>query len=452
METLLPESFYQQLRSSVLTKLSTDPGYFVSIVYKTSLIGYPISSPFFPTDDPTLCLITDIKNHPNPNLTLSKLAEQGKIGIIYLLSTQGSDYILKKTTFSPSISYKNGPETSLEALTNSDTAMQLCNFPTNLTDYNFIGCDEFTNETLIAYILEFIFNYYRLSSAGMNTFLKHHLGFICKSQGYNLMEYADLGTLNRIGTNPLWSNYRHSLLVNNKLIEVVYPDVILNIFKQVISTLHFLQTTVFFTSSDCKTANIFIKSDPITVNYNNLIINSPFTCKIGDYGKASLSINLTNKNLPHRIFNKEWRSSQYLSVAPFHPHINEIDGIPFYVISNLTMAQFYTRSRHMGIPYYLSFDTYTFIISFLHDPAVFHSFFNNDIFRLHLWPSLWFPDDIDNIFSRIHHNIIKHIPGSYTVIVELLMGIKLKCNLTSLLLDTLITVNTMFPISSTNLY
>lgn len=434
---------FDMMRLQTISALSKDPGIFTLEAYKVTTLGYTQSSKYFPVDD-VICQATDLAEYPINNTEIKLLGQRGRIGVPYILTVNRPNgyeqYVLKKSPVVPAILYSRTPPTDLQNLIPYKNDLQICGFP-SLENLNYIGSDEFTNETLIAYILDYVYSRYGLNQQGMKTYLKHFLGFVCKSNGYNLMEYADLGTLDRIGDDDKWQAYRHSIPIfsntNVSRREVVKPEYLIKIFKQVIANLHFLQTTIQFTSSDCKSANIFVSNQPIKVDYEGLILDCPFTCKIGDYGKSSLTIGLTNQNIPYRLFNRDWKSDQYLRFSPFTPHIETLEDIPYYTVSNLFLAQLYTRLRHMGIPFYLSFDTYTFIVSMLLDPAVFYSFFGNDDMVKYIWEPLWFQDDLQEIFSRIQKSISQGKGGSYQNTVPLLMNIKLKCHATTILFDSI---------------
>lgn len=403
-----------QIKNNILSHLISNPIDFFSQLQSTSIIGSNNSN-------------TEICLHlTKENTNIKPLGVRGKIGVPYLFTLQQKQYILKSSLAKTTVNISKNPPTLLRSLLSEQTDMLTCQFPP-LNDISFyIGLDEFTNEVLIAYIID-----YMMEKINLSTYLLHHLGYKCASStllgnniGYNLMEYADLGTLDQISTNPRWDPYC-DYINNSKRIQ---PLILLTILKQLILTLDYLQQNLHFIHGDGKSANIFVSSTPFSFNSSRFHFTSPFTCKLGDFGKSSLTFNHS------RLFNYNWLASTYLYLRPFLPHI-ENDS---YIVSNLNLAELYTHLRHMGFPYYLSFDTYTFILSILCDPIFFFTFFDSPVLS-HLWTILWYPPDQKLMYTRLLNTMNSHT-NSFGSILSLLKNIRLKCHATTLLFNELFLV------------
>ena len=94
----------------------------------------------------------------------------------------------------------------------------------------------------------------------------------------------------------------------------------------------------------------------------------------------------------------------------------------------------------MGIPYFVSLDLYTFVISLLLIPEIYYPLLLSEKLRVTLFDSLWFSDDYLTVWKRVGSAIANKKENSYNTILDILTGIKLKCAATNLLLDTLKTI------------
>lgn len=392
------------LKNNILTSLITSPEKFFDQLQSTSIIGST-------EVNPDICLYI---NKENKNI--KPLGVRGKIGVPYLLTIQNKQYILKSSAAKTIVHKSQDPPTLLKSLLDQETSMISCEFPPLNHISFYIGLDEFTNEVLISYIID-----HMMKKINLSTYLLHYLGYKCSNIGYNLMEYADLGTLDQIGTNARWNSYLDTIEDSKR----IKGPILLGILKQLIITLDYLQKNLHFIHGDGKSANIFVSSTPFSFDAFGIHFTAPFTCKIGDFGKSSLTFNR------FRLFNYNWLASTYLYVSPFLPSITN----DTYTVSNLNSVQIYTRLRHMGFPYYLSFDTYTFIVSLLLDPIFFHTFFESPALS-EIWDILWYPSDQALMYSRLL-NGIDSSTNSFTFVISLLKNVTLKCHVTSLLFDHL---------------
>jgi hypothetical protein len=83
----------------------------------------------------------------------------------------------------------------------------------------------------------------------------------------------------------------------------------------------------------------------------------------------------------------------------------------------------------MGIPYPISFDIYSFLVSWIVNPTIYYSLYNTDFYR-ELNDILWFSDETENINYKIT-NLVESSDSSISddAIYSLLIGVKLKCNI-----------------------
>src|SRR5436305_10536472 len=101
--------------------------------------------------------ILDVEDAVCVDYTVRPLGPKGKVGIPYIITNQwdNTELIVKLTKLSNVYSkYLVIPPTSLDAI---DTqAAKHCLTNVNLNNIRYIASDEFTNETLIAYVLNYI--------------------------------------------------------------------------------------------------------------------------------------------------------------------------------------------------------------------------------------------------------------------------------------------------------
>src|SRR5205085_7919425 len=282
-------------------------------------------------------------------------------------------------------------------------AAKHCLTNVNLNNIRYIASDEFTNETLIAYVLNYIMKDRLLPQL----FVRHYIGAICPDDcadiyGLNIMEYCDLGVLDNINTsNDYFTQYIKEYNINNEFIEFLLdPEIIFHIFAQITVGIHMLQSYTAFISGDLKAGNVFIKSDPIDMMYQGIKLHADFTCKIADYGKSSCMLPRTD-GTSLRFFTESFLSNVYLKIHPFEPDVTRAAGEYYYTIGNLLDVQLYTRIRHAGVPFYRSFDYYTVLVSILTIPVFHYMFFATERLLQTFWDPVWIDEDGEEAIDRI---------------------------------------------------
>jgi hypothetical protein len=433
----------EQNRLSLIQALNVNPKKFVLTLYNKS--SGLLASPYLDINDPEICCLIQGEQFKELDYnTLPPVCNSGKLSVMeqsgktsqpYLLTVGDKKFVLKiMRSGDPSIEYStHAPSSSKNIIPGS------CNFK-DLKGYSYIASDEFTNEFLIGYMLDYVFKQF---SKGIKSYVSFHTATICTSKSFFkvenydiiMMEYCDLGSLNNIGTNLLLSSLLEPKLFDINGIatnaNIVKPDALLNIYKQVMISLDFLQDKVQFTHGDLKIANILLKTEQYATNYKNINISSPFTVKLADFGKSSMTMILSDAKKPFRFYNHSSLASKYYVFTSFKPKVNTGLGGEYYIIDNIAMSTLYSEIRHMGIPFYATFDTYTFIISFLLVPEVFRSVFSNEKLKSLLWDPLWFPGDSDKVYRSLVRSIQDKEEHTMGNVLKILKNIKLKCNITA---------------------
>jgi len=391
-----------------------------------------IAVPLISRNDKTTCCILEKIQDPLSSsplcseINIKPLGTPGKVGVPYLLNYDDKILVVKVAKVSKLFArYRKAPPSSLEEVTVAGTKTCISQFPLNRIV--FIASDEFTNETLIAYTL----NYMASKIDIPPLYVKHYEGAVCDkgrdAYGLNIMEYCDLGTLNTMATNTTYTapykiNYNDTIIYE----KLVTEDVLYQILSQIVVALDILHKTLEFTSGDLKADNIFVKSDPIDYVYKGIKLQAPFTCKIADYGKSSCMVKRTNGSAL-RFYNQSTLADIYLKLHPFEPDIENITGEYYYTIGDLTNTQLYTRTRHMGIPYYHSFDYYTVLVSLLTNPGYYYTFFSSERLLKTFWYPVWLNTD-ESVQNAIYKYVLKNKGRSINDALDILHGTVMKCN------------------------
>jgi hypothetical protein len=441
----------------ILSRLLTEPEAFAR--------DYQRRPPNFLYNDQRVCCLLDqtTKSPTCPGINHGYLGKRGKDGVPFLVNIDGEDLVLKTTNPGQlSLVYRKEPPTNIKSFNATlKKAPSRCGY-SNIDDLRYLGADEFTNEMIIGIILSSYFiTWNEETKNNFYPIIEYLTSTVCQDRspglkiitatppiGVHLMEYADLGTLVDFANRRETQVYRQRQRIIDPrspygeeiTIEVIKPDIILQIIRQVIAALHLLQNEFDFNHGDLKAANILVRSEPAKGIYQGVDISAPFTCKVADYGKSSLTFG-TDQG-PHRIYNRTWLADRYLYIMPFTPMINtqrtrEGDE-PFFIVQGLFNIHLYTRTRHMGLPFYLAFDTYTFLISILLIPAFYYSFFESPHLVEKVWTPLWFGQDGQRMQQDIlvfHKDPSK--AQSISTVLNLLKGIRLRCNATQILLNNL---------------
>ena len=398
--SILDTDSFRQFRQQLLESIHDDISSFIQYQYQLMLLQFS-----------NLCSITDLSTQFPSNLSLNSIDNNR----FHLISSpyddrndrqNPHDYLLIKQRITPYISEDSNPPTSIRELAKRSEELTLCNqicSNNQLDTLRYIHSDPFTNNLLINYLL----------ADSIPTILPCYVGFKCQDYGYLLFDYPSYGSLDQF-------------LSNN-------PHHLFDAIKQVIMTLDYLQSTYQFTHGSLTLSNINVDSKPLNYSYKKMRIDAPFTCKLTNFETASITIPL--KSQPYRFYNRTLRADTYFWWTPFTPNIN-IDpqsNTVYYSLYNSTTDQINMQLRHMGIPFYLSYETYQFIISLLQDKILFDDFFQHPILR-NLWTQMWL-DPFDA--STIYNKLTNELTNTQSDVSSLLHNVKLNCSVTSILLNTL---------------
>ena len=384
-------------------------------------------------DDPCRCeFVSRVKEEGKCDSScqiIKALGPAGKVGIPYIAQCD---------------SCKTNPETERFIVKSSkakevtmtivDSSYIMERFTTNFTKMLAYGCSgdipnymlgssEFINETLIGYALEYIMNplsnvtslQYSKTPFRAHTYIQQYDAFICSSKkaAYNVMELADLGDLSEFLTNlcdPVVRNDTSKLseILNQNTLE----NIVLNVCKQIVVTLCYLQTYYAFTHSDLKAKNVFVRSldrttHPSVVDYGEYHVeNLGFVVCIADYGKCAISLPIRKNTQKFVRLHTTNTSAEFAleNFRNFTPDVRMSDSErTFFVIPDkpkeeeiITLGLFF-----LGLPTYSSLDTYCIIMSMLlvNQRITDIMFSNNNIVKM--MSTLWEGNALNSIKQEV---------------------------------------------------
>jgi hypothetical protein len=376
------------------------------------------------------------------------LIGSGKVGSTYLFP--GFSVIKESKIDSINVELRNEAPTKLKEIEGKDRESEVaaCLSTAKLSSLRFLGTDEFTNETLIALIVDATFREKRAPPL----YLRHFDATVCKRNnnsliGLNAIEYCDYGTLVDFSKSEATSKYRTKYTINERgeifTLEIVSPEICYQIIVQLVASLFFLQNEINFSSGDLKAANLFVSSDPVRTRYFGFLIDSDFTIKIGDFGKSSCTVETNEPDKrPIRVYNHDPLADLYFRwLSPTLDTRLLPDGRYYYVVDDTLTFQTYARTRHLGIPFYRTFDLYTAMVSMLILPSIHYSFFISDKLKL-LWSSIWTGTDDQVVLQRIRDKLWSKENISIGTAIDILRGIKLLCSATATLFHAIKKIST----------
>lgn len=440
---------FENDKRNLLLALSQDPRRFAIVLYVERITGIfsrvrETFSNYITTNyQPLCCLIGAAFNATKcPDMEVTECGV-GKEGNVCLVNINSNKYVFK-TRVLPTLDLRYS-NTAPTPLITGPSLSPSC-ISRDVANQSYLSCDDFTNEFLIAYIMESIYTLSGGTTAGLKGFAKHYTVTVCDvpnstlRYGLNLIEYSDLGDVVKfINTGPL-DVYKElkefSTGTSTIRQQVLTVATILDISKQLIANLHFLQLTADYTHGDLKANNVTVKTEKVNINYLGMTHSSNICVKLIDFGRSSIRVNLDGTQ--HlRVYNRNFLGESLLSILPFRPSSENFFNEPYYTINDISNLAVLSRIRNSGSSFYTSFDTYTVFTSLLCLPGIFYQVFGSNTLRNNIFDIMFFPDDTTKMFDRIRNAAENRVPPSYDNVLTILNGIKLKCRLTSLLFDSL---------------
>jgi len=388
-------------QNQFIDKLYDNPSYFTTILYKNNYIGIPIHS---------------LINIPKDNFGKSfnfylegknKYENSEKYKSYF---TFFNSHLIYPILISPHIRFSNFSSNLLR----KKITFGYNKYPDNT--FSYISSDVYTNNLLISYILN------RLK---LPTIYFLYFGLISSNIGYICKDYPTLGTFN---CNTGISKYFIDIDYNSIVCQILPLNHIINIFKQIITTLKQL-SPYNFTYGGFISSYIDIIDTPIKYTIFDISVDSNFTCRLSNFFYASINYIYKKRNI--RFYNSDYKGTKILlnMESVFTIYNTNTSNIYYIINDTIDINQFITYLRNIGLLYPISFDIYTFIISLLLNPYIYYSIVSDTAFFKSFWKLLWFTDDLKKINNKIKHVITKNYYVNDILIYSLLIDIKLKYNI-----------------------
>lgn len=448
----------KERRTNLLVRLNQDPENFVKTFY--SQVSDKYFSPYLNLNNSDLCCLVGRRSLPTGQeapicySAISQIAT-GSHGTVYSVGSFDQNYALKVRKIGK-LFIEYSP-----VLPNSERRVRRfsgeCGFPLQFAQSS-IGSDDFTNEILISYLLEYLMEETGALTAGLNNLVNTFDSTVCNvvNPGIFFRTRENLGVLlMEKGLSSFdqpfsatFAPFQREINWQGEFLPIFEQKFILDCFRQLVFILGFLEKTFNFSHGDLKVGNVVFFPERYFATYQGRQVVSDFTLKIIDFEKSAITVNLAGKD--HRIYNRSSLADNYLRIRPFEPQISkrlftepegfqlsEQDSREFYTLPGFTTSQIYAASRHRATPFYQNFDIYTVFISFLLTPSFFIPIFSSSELKKRIWDPLFLPEESSQIYQNLYSAQGNKNPNSTGEILDLLKGFQLKCNILDLLLDSL---------------
>ena len=314
----------------------------------------------------------------------------------------------------------------------------------------YIGSDKFTNNMLINWVIEDIFN-----QCSIDNYLKLYNFYLCNNVGYSIYEYSSIGNIKEL--------YEYNKFnVNNKFTDKTIHSILI----QLIMVFKLLRSYSFIHGSP-NINSLEFSNKPCSYVYKDVNVTGPVTLKLIDFKNSGITIKrnaneditfvhegfdkVISKNSPVRLYSRSVLSEEQFTFGgdsvldnvklPHRPNIETMklnryhcdddnrdrDIVNMYSFSNST--KFLRFLRHSGLPLYAnSFDIVSFMVSLMSYGPFYRGVVSNiDLYNL--WKGLWKPTDLVAIEKRLTtlHNA-GHALTSTSDITKLLTGKWIRCD------------------------
>ena len=316
--------------------------------------------------------------------------------------------------------------------------------------YKYIGLDTFGAEIINGANVNRAFESEGSMPKTYNKIVSYSL---CGRAGLMLMEQADktdlayfLANLSKDDTEI----YEVSMGKKKSTFSGVKRAVILPVIKQVVSTIDFLQKKIEFIHSELLSNNVLISSNNVKAKYGPVKLDGKYLAKIADYSHASSSLELDGSEDKVRFFN-EYRVTRFLPITPsfdLNPKKEQVcqvnigsgslcKDVLWWELPSTFGLKTSLITQHSGMPFYRSYDFYTFMVSLMLCPKFYYMIMSSDNADLYaaIWLPLWKHSELDRVNKLVEKNKGEKI--SLSLVLDIMAGLSLRCDAIEVVLDNL---------------
>src|SRR5579875_363106 len=397
----------EQLRDSLVERLLSNPEKLFEskkfLLFFTK--SHNILKDYIPANNQSICCLfgesrvitkncQNVKYLSKKNNKVSVTLPDGKQLFVKFYDNEDIDFTV--STY-PSVPLKNVKNISVSS----------CMFPINFYE-KYIELNDYLCDLFIGIILSTVYKKQDVLKGIVN----YYGGATCVERNIITDYYSDLFFNITI--------YSESKNIGGTEYSGVKKDFFINILKQVVANLLFLQQ-FGFNHGELYINNLQYLDEDYRFEYQGIKGNSDFVIKITNFKNSSMTIN--TQNGPYRLYNYDLASKAYLQVFSFKPSINK----KYYVVDTLMTKSSYAVIRHMGIPFYISFDMYTLLISLYLNSDFLNTVLADEELYTKFFYNIWANEkDVDKIYNELVKNLDKQ---NFDIIVDILTGVNLRCDL-----------------------
>ena len=388
--------------------------------------------------------------------------EPGTIFSIECGRYQGKNFVVESMPITIlSLDVTSAPQRYLDLILREKTNMVKCEpkLP-SLKKATFMGSDPFTNRLLVTWYVDYI-----LSQKGLSNINRIHTAFVCNNDGYMLSEVPDVGSLNEFSTYTPFSRIIEKPSVESTSyirteegpIVVMTSDTVINILKQLLSTLRILQMCDF-SYGGVDSDSLTFYAERSSYRYDGINVNCDFTLKLNDLRNSGITI---KSDFLLRLYSRSELTESQIDSVPFKPMVttaslqddivktsticpsNYCDTNKRYYVYKIDskyhgpkFESLFLYMQHLGIPLYQSsFDIYSFMVLLMSNSAFYGGVSENSTL-FEIWKSMWLPSEFSdvNVSIREFHSI--DILDKVDIVM-FLSKYQLRCDVSNLLWETI---------------
>lgn len=335
-------------------------------------------------------------------------------------------------------SYRNADIFNLEELRrvmtqNVDLSKQ-CLGVTDI-DYQYIGMDDFANETMVGAAVDEAFASIRNPRTSPEVYSRIEQVAMCDGRGLILTDHAEYGDLHSFSRNlpsDMVTTFGEQVILK--------PEHTTTIIKQIAAGLDFLQTKIQFIHSDLKVQNVLISSEPVKWTHKGVnVSSSKISARIADYGNASASLESASPVEKYqkkiRLFN-EIRATRYLPGGTSNYKLSaqkksncfqveigsgrtgECGEAYWWKLPSSFNIKVSLITAHSGMPFYRSYDFYVFMVTLMMCPSMYYSVLSDQRLRGRAWDSIWLSEELDAVTKEVqkYHSGEPSLSGALSVL------------------------------------
>lgn len=316
-------------------------------------------------------------------------------------------------------------------------------------DNQYIGMDNFANEMLVALTAK-----RDLKDLGLSGLINEHISYsLCGKFAIILTEFLPLLDMFRFATQTLTDDDIMGVRIGGVMRTSVKSEIISAFIKQIIVVLKALQTKGAFIHGDLRAQNVLVSDKATTGTFEGLNISGKYSIKLADFSDSTISIKSRDpKDMRNIRFFNEYRLTRFMPAVSSFPLKTTkergcvevsvgkptgpagpmeaggvgkcYDAVWWQLPSSFNQVNMLITA-HSGLPFYSSYDFYTFMVSLMMIPQYYYGIMSSVQLKA-VWNSMWRQKDID----MINQEVVKYhsAPPERDDILSILKKASMRCD------------------------